>query len=286
MVLLLFFVGGLIYFDNPIKSCVKNTVKSGYGKDSDGEIVHHDSILNSWFVKPIKKLFGYDKGKERAKLADHYDFEMQSRASSSKIPVTPVNDSSSSSEGWSSTFSHYFKKLWDSKSKAPTHVPSSPESPLAHKNRGENVKFGIGEASEYGGDSTYLYTSNNSEVDLPQATHPVSTPISVTDQYGNVREALHRRIGGVDPSYTNQSIDYVHSIQYDFDWSTLQDPRKDLLKGYVQSYGAESFISDNQSDIVSETSNTPSLVTDNGSSVESDNYLASTDIFDTASLGN
>ena len=70
----------------------------------------------------------------------------------------------------------------------------------------------------------------------------------------------------------------MDDIQYDFDWSTLQDPKKELVKDYVQSYGSESFIEDNSS-VISE--HTPSLFSDNGSSsAEADLYLANTDIFD------
>ena len=53
MILVIFLIGGLFYFDNPVKNCVKNTVKSGYGKDSTGEVVYQESLFSRWIAKPI-----------------------------------------------------------------------------------------------------------------------------------------------------------------------------------------------------------------------------------------
>ena len=107
---------------------------------------------------------------------------------------------------------------------------------------------------------------------------------------------LQRRI---DPSYTSQSIDMVNGVDTNFDWSQHQDPNKKdlvqsfdwsqlqepklgLVKDYVQTYGAESFIDDSKSDILSDTASTPSLITDRGDSIDLkvNAHEALTDIFD------
>ena len=116
---------------------------------------------------------------------------------------------------------------------------------------------------------------------------PAFIPSTGKDSYGEVREAigttsstnasssaqgLRQRSNAAD-----QSVDFVTDLQYDFDWSKLQDPRKDIVKDYVQSYDIDAFSEHTPSEPGSV--NTPSLVSDNGSDVEANHYLANTDIF-------
>ena len=63
MVIIVFLVGGLIYYDNPVKTCVKGAFNGDYRRNPDGDPFLDDSFFTKWFVKPVKKLFGYDKGK-------------------------------------------------------------------------------------------------------------------------------------------------------------------------------------------------------------------------------
>ena len=133
------------------------------------------------------------------------------------------------------------------------------------------------------------------------AVKPSAIASSYSNPYNGVRDGmrsapLQRRI---DPSYTSQSIDMVNGVDTNFDWSQHQDPNKKdlvqsfdwsqlqepklgLVKDYVQTYGAESFIDDSKSDILSDTASTPSLITDQGSSIDLkvNAHEALTDIFD------
>lgn len=262
MALLVFLVGGLFYFDNPVKSCLKgsNTTPDAYVRTGEGEIIYQESLFRRWFINPIKSLFVKDKGK-----AVDRSFDSDVELGEIGVESTPVN-TSTSSNWFSSSFSRLFKRLNSPSTTAPQNRPYSPESPLLHKNVNTD-EFVIGSSlpSEVGDNSAV--TSGKFKDSWFQGD--TSEPL---DKFGN---AIKRR---VPINMGDSSIDMITDIQYDFDWSTLQEPRKDLVKDYIQSYGSESFIDETQS------VSTPSLVSDNETSsdiiVSGNIYDPSTDVFD------
>lgn len=110
---LIFLLGSICYFDNPIKSCVKGANKtSSYVRTPEGEVIYQESFLRRWLINPVKSLFHKDKVKsEEAELGFvHY---------------TPVNTENVSEVG-TSTFSRLFKKLYSPRNNVPQHTPNTP----------------------------------------------------------------------------------------------------------------------------------------------------------------
>ena len=308
IVLFIFLIGGLFYFDNPVKDCFKS---HDYRRDSHGDILRsEDSLFRRIFINPIKRLFGYsnnpDPSTPQYRTTLHSDLD--------NTPDHPSTFTPGIIERRNVWFKSVFGKdkgkgkevVRDLEQGAtpdlniptpPTDTPSSvlgsvrrffrssDTSPLQHKTVKKvddsqlESKFSVGEASEtetvdlQAPEASTSSSSANINPSNVRVRHPETTSVNYVDPFADIRNnSLNSNIDD-----WSQNFPVSHSESSDGAWFDQLQERKNAREAKNLLNTILNPLMDEESDYDGDSSSIADSNVDDNSSLTNDTPGLTTD---------